>query len=149
MSSTTSNQPSKCKVLSHEDKLVQYFCLDEHCFNKRLFCQACAKLDHKKHRIGRIDRLIEPLSLLNINSFHEDSSQIYSELKKKIDDFYEVILFFLSRLSVTLENLFNRLFSNQKVLLFSKLSPSYQLFPIKKLKKWKVCFSHKTPMKMM
>ena len=92
MSSTTPNEASKCKVLSHDDKLVQYFCLDELCFNKRLFCQACAKLDHKKHRIGRIDRLIEPLSLLNINSFHEDSSQIYSELKKKIDDFYEVIL---------------------------------------------------------
>jgi hypothetical protein len=47
-------------------------------------------MDHKKHRIGRIDRLIEPLSLLNINSFHEDSEAIYNELKSKIEGFYEV-----------------------------------------------------------
>lgn len=70
MTSNNLNDVNLCKVPTHEDKMVQYFCLDELCFNKRLFCQACAKLDHKKHRIGRIDRLIEPLSLLNINSFH-------------------------------------------------------------------------------
>lgn len=79
-----------CKVPAHQQNLIQYFCLDELCFNKRLFCNACAKMDHKKHRIGRIDRLIEPLSLLNINSFHEDSEAIYNELKSKIEGFYDV-----------------------------------------------------------
>ncbi len=77
-------QPNYCKLPQHQNNLVQYFCLDELCFNKRLFCHACAKLDHKKHRIGRIDRLIEPLSLLNINSFHEDSQSIFEEMMKKI-----------------------------------------------------------------
>ncbi len=70
-------KPNLCGVTAHEKNSIQYFCLDELCFNKRLFCHACAKLDHKKHRIGRIDRLIEPLSLLNINSFHEDSEAIH------------------------------------------------------------------------
>ena len=91
-SKTIENKPNNCKIPAHDKNPVQYFCLDELCFNKRLFCQACAKLDHKKHRIGRIDRLIEPLSLLNINSFHEDSQAIYEELTKKIQDFYGVPL---------------------------------------------------------
>ena len=42
--------------------------------------------------MGRIDRLIEPLSLLNINSNHEDSEQIYEELQAKINDFTNVII---------------------------------------------------------
>ncbi len=95
-------KPNLCGVITHEKNPIQYFCLDELCFNKRLFCHACAKIDHKKHRIGRIDRLIEPLSLLNINSFHEDSEAIHEELSKKIHDFYGV-RFLLFRSSMNWE----------------------------------------------
>jgi hypothetical protein len=74
-----------CKVSTHENIPIHYFCLDEFCHRKSLFCHMCAKIDHRKHKIGRIDRLVEPLALLNINCFHEDSQEIYETLKGKID----------------------------------------------------------------
>ena len=52
---------------------IQYFCLESTCSNDRLLCRACIAASHRKHKVGIIDKLIEPLNRLNMNSFHTDS----------------------------------------------------------------------------
>ena len=57
-------------VCNNHNKKKQYLCLNEKCTQPRIICAICAKEKHPKHKIGSIDKLIDPLNRLNQNSFH-------------------------------------------------------------------------------
>lgn len=75
--------------LKHNNQMIQYICLDSSCLKNRLLCKQCVEESHRKHRVGIIDKLIEPLNRLNMNS-NEHSHEDYNYLNERLKAICEV-----------------------------------------------------------
>jgi hypothetical protein len=56
----------------------------------RLLCKRCVHESHRKHKVGVIDKLIEPLNRLNMNSCYEHSHADYNYLSDRLKAICEV-----------------------------------------------------------
>lgn len=79
----TNGMPS-CNKQGHHSQRIQYLCLDDNCSTSRLLCRSCINESHRKHKVGVIDKVIEPLNRLNMNSCYRSSEEDYDYLKARI-----------------------------------------------------------------
>ena len=56
------------KKPEHSNQRLKYLCLESSCGHHRVLCRKCVNEDHRKHKVGVIDKLIEPLNRLCMNS---------------------------------------------------------------------------------
>lgn len=77
---------------AHNNQQIQYICLEASCVLNRLLCRRCVNESHRKHKVGIIDKLIEPLNRLNMNSFYEHSIDDYNYLSDRLRGICDVPL---------------------------------------------------------
>ena len=68
----------------HSSQRLKYLCLESACDQHRVLCRKCVNEDHRKHKVGVIDKLIEPLNKLCMNSGGETSLSDYHYLEGKL-----------------------------------------------------------------
>ena len=56
------------KQEQHNSQRVRYICLEDSCMLNRMLCKQCVNEDHRRHKVGVIDKLVAPLNRLCMNS---------------------------------------------------------------------------------
>jgi hypothetical protein len=71
-------------------QMVKYICLEASCGLDRVLCEKCVHEGHRKHKVGIIDKLIEPLNRLGMNSGCENSESDFLYLQDKLKEVCDV-----------------------------------------------------------
>lgn len=61
-----------CKHPDHNSQPIRFLCLEDSCKQDRLICHFCVRDRHRKHSLANLEKYIEPLARLGMNSQTEN-----------------------------------------------------------------------------
>jgi hypothetical protein len=80
-----------CKISDHSSQTIRFLCLEEACSSDRLICHLCVRDRHRKHSLANLDKYIDPLARLGMNSQCSEREKCSSTFQETITAITEVI----------------------------------------------------------